>query len=120
MQPKYPIYIISKGRADSRLTVKTLDDMGAMYRVVIEQSEYDDYAAVINPNRLLVLPENFREDPRWARRCEATGLLGGSIPVRCSNFTTSDMSLWNIYSNCYSHSLLLALVKSCNKVVTRL
>jgi|TARA_B110000879_G_scaffold191159_1_gene256082 hypothetical protein len=82
MQPKYPIYIISKGRADSRLTVKTLDDMGAMYRVVIEQSEYDDYAAVINPNRLLVLPENFREDPRWAHRCEATGLLGGSIPVR--------------------------------------
>ena len=61
MQSKYPIYIISKGRADSRLTVKSLDDMGAMYRVVIEESEYDDYAAVINPNRLLVLPEGLEK-----------------------------------------------------------
>ena len=82
MQPKYPIYIISKGRAESRLTVKSLDDMGAMYRVVIEKSEYDAYAAVINPSRLLVLPDDFRDNPRWARRCEVTGLLGGSIPVR--------------------------------------
>lgn len=82
MQSRYPIYIISKGRADSRLTVKSLDAMGAMYRVVIEESEYDDYAAVINPNKLLVLPEGFRENPSWARRCENTGLLGGSIPVR--------------------------------------
>ncbi len=82
MQSRYPIYIISKGRPDSRLTVKSLDAMGAMYRVVIEESEYDDYAAVINPNKLLVLPEGFRENPKWARRCENTGLLGGSIPVR--------------------------------------
>ena len=82
MHSKYPIYIISKGRADSRLTVKTLDDMGAMYRVVIEESEYDDYAAVIDPSKLLTLPEGFRENPKWAKRCEDTGLLGGSIPVR--------------------------------------
>jgi len=82
MHSRYPIYIISKGRAESRLTVKSLDDMGAMYRVVIEESEYDDYAAVIDPSRLLLLPEGFRDNPQWARRCEDTGLLGGSIPVR--------------------------------------
>ncbi len=82
MHSKYPIYIISKGRADSRLTVKSLDDMGAMYRVVIEESEYDAYAAVIHPSKLLVLPEGFRDNPKWARRCKDTGLLGGSIPVR--------------------------------------
>ena len=82
MHSKYPIYIISKGRADSRLTVKSLDDMGAMYRVVIEESEYDAYAAVIHPSKLLVLPEGFRDNPKWARQCEDTGLLGGSIPVR--------------------------------------
>jgi len=82
MHSRYPIYIISKGRAESRLTVKSLDDMGAMYRVVIEESEYDDYAAVIDPSRLLLLPEGFRDNPQWARKCEDTGLLGGSIPVR--------------------------------------
>ena len=47
MQSKYPIYIISKGRADSRLTVKSMEEIGSMYRIVIEESEYDDYAAVI-------------------------------------------------------------------------
>ena len=82
MQSKYPIYIISKGRADSRLTVKSMEEIGAMYRIVIEESEYDDYAAVIPKENILTLPEGFREDPRYARRCEVTGLLGGSIPVR--------------------------------------
>lgn len=82
MQSKYPIYIISKGRADSRLTVKSLEGMGARYRIVIEQSEYAAYSAVIAPENILVLPEGFRDNPRWAKRCEVTGLLGGSIPVR--------------------------------------
>ena len=67
MQSKYPIYIISKGRADSRLTVKSMEEIGAMYRVVIEESEYDDYAAVIPKENILTLPEGFREDPRYAR-----------------------------------------------------
>ena len=82
MQSKYPIYIISKGRADSRLTVKSMEEIGAMYRIVIEESEYDDYAAVIPKENILTVPTNFRENPNWARPCEVTGLLGGSIPVR--------------------------------------
>jgi len=66
--PKYPIYVISKGRWESRLTVKSLDECGLSYRVVIEPQEYDQYAAVIPPARLLVLP---------------FGNLGqGSIPAR--------------------------------------
>jgi len=82
MLPKYPIYIISKGRADSRLTVKTMDEIGCPYKIVIEESEYDAYAAVIPKENILVLPKDFRENPRWAKRCEVTGHLGGSIPVR--------------------------------------
>lgn len=53
---KYPIYVISKGRWESRLTVKSLDECGLPYRVVIEPQEYDAYAAVIPSERLLVLP----------------------------------------------------------------
>ena len=45
MKPKYPIYIISKGRADTRLTSKALEKMNVAYRIVIEPQEYDDYAA---------------------------------------------------------------------------
>ena len=53
---KYGIYIISKGRADSRLTSRTLEDIGADYRIVVEPQEYDEYAAVIDPKKILVLP----------------------------------------------------------------
>ena len=81
MEAKYPIYIISKGRADTRLTVKTLEHIGQPYKVVIEAHEYADYAAVIDPDNILVLPSDFRDNPVWARKCEDTGLLGGSIPV---------------------------------------
>lgn len=81
MQPKYPIYIISKGRADSRLTSRTLEQLNVPYRIVIESNEYDDYAAVIDPKKILVLPEGFRDNPKWAIKDEA-GLVGGGIPAR--------------------------------------
>lgn len=81
MQPKYPIYIISKGRADSRLTSRSLEQMNVPYRIVIEESEYEDYAAVIDPKKILVLPKDFRENPQWARP-DDKGLMGGGIPAR--------------------------------------
>lgn len=56
MNPKYPIYIISKGRADTRMTSKALEFMKVPYRIVIEPHEYDKYAAVINPKKIIVLP----------------------------------------------------------------
>lgn len=56
MQPRYPIYIISKGRWESRLTSKALEELKVPYRIVIEPQEYDQYAAVINPRKILVLP----------------------------------------------------------------
>lgn len=56
MNPKYPIYIPSKGRADSRLTVKALDRIGVPYTVVVEPQQFDEYAAVIDPRKLLVTP----------------------------------------------------------------
>lgn len=56
MNPKYPVYIISKGRWESRLTVKALLARNIPYRVVIEPQEYDQYARVIDSASLLVLP----------------------------------------------------------------
>jgi len=82
MNPKYPIYIISKGRADTRFTSRSLEQLGVPYRIVIEESEYKDYSAVIDPKKILVMPKDFRENPKWAIRCDVTGLLGGSIPAR--------------------------------------
>jgi hypothetical protein len=54
--PRYPVYVISKGRADTRLTARTLDEIGVPYRIVVEPQEYDAYAAVIDPAKVLTLP----------------------------------------------------------------
>lgn len=68
MNPKYPVYIISKGRWDTRLTSKALEQIGVPYRIVVEPQEYNQYAAVIDPAKILVLP--------------FSNLGQGSIPAR--------------------------------------
>lgn len=56
MNPKYPVYIISKGRWESRLTSKALEQRGIPYRIVVEPQEHVRYAAVIDPAKILTLP----------------------------------------------------------------
>jgi hypothetical protein len=68
MNPSYPVYVISKGRWDSRLTVKALEARAVPYSLVIEPQEYEQYAAVVDPTRILMLP--------------FSNLGQGSIPAR--------------------------------------
>jgi len=56
MNPRYPVYIISKGRWESRLTSKALEKINVPYYIVIEEPEYNDYAKVIDPSKIKVLP----------------------------------------------------------------
>lgn len=56
MNPKYPVYIISKGRWESRQTSKSLEAMEVPYKIVIEPQEYDDYSSVIDPSKIITLP----------------------------------------------------------------
>ena len=59
MNPKYPIYIISKGRWDSRLTSKALDSINVHYKIVVEPSEYNNYNKYIHKDKILILPNNY-------------------------------------------------------------
>lgn len=59
INPVYPVYIISKGRWESRQTVKALEEDKVPYKIVIEQSEFKQYSEVIDPNKILILPESF-------------------------------------------------------------
>lgn len=68
MDLRYPVYIVSKGRWESRLTSKALEKIGISYRIVIEPQELEDYAAVIDRSKILVLP--------------FSNLGQGSIPAR--------------------------------------
>ncbi len=66
--PLYPIYIVSKGRADSRLTAKALDEMNVPYRVVIEPQDYAAYSCFFNDEQILILPfSNHGKGPGVAR-----------------------------------------------------
>jgi hypothetical protein len=57
--PKYPIYIISKGRYKKRLTSRYLEWCNIPYKIVIEPQEYDLYAMNISPSKILVLPDEY-------------------------------------------------------------
>ena len=59
---QFPIYIPSKGRADTRLTIKALEEMGVPYTVVIEEQEYSEYAKVVEKKNILVLDKTYQDD----------------------------------------------------------
>jgi hypothetical protein len=56
MNPRYPVYIVSKGRWESRMTSRMLERLHVPYRIVIEPQEYERYSAVISPCKILTLP----------------------------------------------------------------
>jgi len=62
MNPEYPLYIVSKGRWESRLTSKALELMGVPYHIVIEDQEYDNYASVIDNKKILILDKKYQND----------------------------------------------------------
>jgi hypothetical protein len=66
MKNKYPIYVISKGRAKNCLTVRELKLMGVEFTLVVEPQEYELYKH---------LTENILVTP-------FSNLGNGSIPVR--------------------------------------
>ena len=83
MNPSFPIFIPSKGRADSRLTVKALEMMGVPFRVVIEEQQWDQYAAVIDKNKLLVLDKKYQEK---YNTCDSLGMTKSVGPGAARNF----------------------------------
>ncbi len=56
MNPKFPIYIVSKNRFDSRYTVKALTACKIPFRLVIEPQEFEQYKTVLPKDQILILP----------------------------------------------------------------
>jgi len=85
MQPRFPIYIVSKGRWESRLTSKALEAIGVPYHIVVEEQEYDRYAAVVNPQlcTVLVLDRAYQRD---YETCDDLGDTKGKGPGPARNF----------------------------------
>ncbi len=62
MNPQFPIYIVSKGRHESRLTSRALEKRGVPYFIIVEAQELDLYAAVIDRKKILVLDPAYQRD----------------------------------------------------------
>ena len=56
MKNKYPIYVPTKGRFESRKTVKALLEMKAEFKVVIEPQEEQLYLTILPKEYILILP----------------------------------------------------------------
>lgn len=80
MRPNFPIYIPSKGRWESRLTARTLERLGVPYLVVVERQEYESYCSVIDPLKILVLDEKFKD--AYDTYDVSDSLAKGSGPAR--------------------------------------
>ena len=72
IHPKYPVYVISKGRWEKTYTIDTLEDMGIDFKICVEPDEYDNYIANprVDKDKVIKLPENFSKRKQ------------GGIPVR--------------------------------------
>jgi hypothetical protein len=95
MNPKYPIYIVSKGRWETRLTSKALERINVPYYIVVEAQERDQYAAVIDPQKVLVLPEKYLQE---YDTCDDVGEARGKGPGGARNF-------------CWEHSLSMGATR---------
>tara|TARA_Y100000401_G_scaffold38058_1_gene28654 strand:+ start:785 stop:1672 length:888 start_codon:yes stop_codon:yes gene_type:complete len=81
--PQFPLYIPTKGRADSRLTAKVLEEMNVPFRLVIEDQEYKTYADVIDKSKLLVLDKKYQDE---YDTCDDLGSTKSKGPGAARNF----------------------------------
>lgn len=83
MNPRFPVYIPSKGRAGSRLTMRCLEALGVSYSVIVEEEEYSAYAAVIGRDKLTVLDRAYQRD---YETCDDLGESKAKGPGPARNF----------------------------------
>ena len=83
MMPNFPLYIVSKGRYDTRLTSRALEEMRVPYFIVIEEQEYKQYSEVINPKKILILDKRYQDEYDTFDNLESTKSKG---PGAARNF----------------------------------
>ena len=83
MLPRYPIYVVSKGRWKNRLTSKALNVMGIPYKIVVEQDQLPMYQAEVGADRCLVLPQRYLDE---YDTCDDLGDTKSKGPGAARNF----------------------------------
>ena len=89
--PQYPIYIVSKGRSESRLTARSLERMRVPYYIVVEEQEYTAYKANTNSDFGTVLVLDNAYKMRYDV-CDDLGLTKSTGPGPARNFAWDNSS----------------------------
>ena len=56
MNPEFPVFIPTKGRYESPYTIRAFRRIGVPFKIVVEQQERAEYAKIVEPDQILVLP----------------------------------------------------------------
>jgi hypothetical protein len=80
-----PLYIPTKGRADSRLTSKALSSMGVPHHLVVEPQEVEEYERASRGSLATVLPLDMSFKARY-ELCDDLGLTKSTGPGPARNF----------------------------------
>jgi hypothetical protein len=83
MNPKYPVYIVSKGRHDNGLTTRALHEMKVPHYIVVENSELELYRNGRCYGELIVLPDKYKYEYEL---CDKYGLTKSTGPGPARNF----------------------------------
>lgn len=62
MNPRFPVYIVSKGRWKRRPTSKMFDNYNIPYYMIVEEQEYDNYCNAVGSDKVLILPQKYKND----------------------------------------------------------
>ena len=81
--PNFPLYIPTKGRADSRMTCRALDIMRVPYFIIVEEQEREAYAEVIDEAKILILNPSYQRD---YETCDELGDSKSKGPGPARNF----------------------------------
>lgn len=85
MTPRFPLYIPTKGRADSRLTSIALTAMGVPHFLVVEPQEVAEYQHASRGSLASVLPLDLSYKGRY-ELCDTLGLSKSTGPGPARNF----------------------------------
>ena len=75
MNPKFPIYIVSKGRWENNMTSIALEKINVPYFIIVDKDEYENYCKFIDKSKVLIQPDKYREeyDMFWKDDSKVTG-----------------------------------------------
>ena len=74
-KPRFPIYIVSKGRWERNPTSNILKKMNVPFFIIVEKQEYENYLNLVDKKQILILPQKYKDnyDRFWKNNDKRTG-----------------------------------------------